>query len=65
MVLVLLLRVGSEVLHSIMGGLSLFCLYYSAQMTDSNMAWHLFIEALKWGGLAATMLYYKTRYLDP
>jgi hypothetical protein len=60
----MLLRIGSEVLHSVMGGLSLFCLFYSAQMSDFNAAWDLFIEALKWGVLASIILHCKSRYLD-
>ena len=60
----LLIRVGTEVLHSVMGGLSLFCLYYSGQVPDFNTARNLYFEALKWGAFALIVLYGKLRYLD-
>jgi len=60
----MLIRVGSEVLHSVMGGLALFCLYYSAQMSDFHVAWHLFVEAIKWGSLATIICCCKSKYLD-
>jgi hypothetical protein len=59
-----LLRVGSEVLHSVMGGMALFCLYYAAQIIDPDVVRGLFFDALKWGVPATIILYCKIKYLD-
>jgi len=60
----LILRVGSEVLHATMGGFALFCLYYAGYVSNPDVARELFIEALKWGGMAAAIVYCKGKYLD-
>lgn len=56
-----LLRLSSQVMHSIMGGVAIFCLYYSTQIPDSG--W-LLIEALKWGMPAAAIVFFQERYLS-
>jgi hypothetical protein len=50
----LLLRVGSLVFHSVMGGMAVFCLIYAVILPDAG--W-LMIQALKWGGLATAVFY--------
>ena len=57
----LLLRVGSLVFHSVMGGIGVFCLIYAAILPDAG--W-LMIQALKWFGLASAVAYFQHRYLD-
>ena len=64
MLAALLLRVGSEVLHSVMGGLALFCLFYAGRVRDPDAVAHLVFEALKWGAFASVILYCKLKYLD-
>lgn len=60
----LLLRLSSQVMHAVMGGTTVFCLWYAAMVTDHDLALSLFIDALKWGGAGATILYFQHRYLD-
>ena len=58
-----ILRVGSEVLHSVMGGMFMLCLYYACKMSDPDVVRYLILDALQWGGLAAAVLYCKIKYL--
>jgi hypothetical protein len=58
-----LLRVGSQVLSAIMGGMAIFCLYYAAKVPNFDAAWWLLGKALIWGGLASAIVYCKKRYL--
>jgi len=60
----MLIRVGTLVLHSVMGGMAVFCLYYAGKIPNFDGAWQLFIEALKWGWFALVILYYQGKYLD-
>lgn len=60
----LLLRVASDMLHSLMGGMCVFCLYYAAQLPDHDVVGTLILAALKWGACAAALLYYKSKYLE-
>jgi hypothetical protein len=61
---VMMLRVGSEFLHAMMGGFALFCLYYAGKVPDPDLVRSLIIEALKWGGLASVIVYCKGKYFD-
>jgi hypothetical protein len=47
-----------------MGGMCVFCLYYAANVADPDMVWHLLLNALQWGVLAAAVLYCKIKYLE-
>jgi hypothetical protein len=60
----LLLRVSSLVLHSVMGGMAVFCLVYACYISDPDLVRYLIGEALKWGLSAAVILYCQCRYLD-
>jgi hypothetical protein len=60
----LLIRVGSQVLSAMMGGIAVFCLYYAAQLSDPDVVRWLFADALKWGGCATAIVYFQGRYLD-
>jgi hypothetical protein len=60
----LLIRVSSQLLSSVMGGMALFCLYYAAQLSDPDMVRYLFLGALKWGGCAMAIVYFQGKYLD-
>ena len=59
-----LLRISSQPLSAIMGGMAVFCLYYVAQVPDPDLARWLFIDALKWGGLATVVVQCQAKYLD-
>jgi hypothetical protein len=59
-----LIRISSQVISSIMGGMFVFCLYYAAQLPDYNAVWSLFLDALKWGGGATAIVYFQVKYLD-
>jgi hypothetical protein len=61
---VILIRLSSKLLSSIMGGMAVFCLFYAAHLPDFNAAWHLFMDALKWGGCATAIVYFQGKYLD-
>jgi hypothetical protein len=56
-----LLRVGSEALHGIMGGITVFCLIYADLYPF--LAEHLLKYVLFFGPLAAAVAYFKERYL--
>jgi hypothetical protein len=60
----LLIRLGSEVMHSILGGMAIFCLWYAAQASDFHLVCYLFVDALKWGGCATAIVYFKGKYLE-
>jgi hypothetical protein len=59
-----LLRLGSQVLSTLMGGAAVFCLYYAGQVPDYNVALVLIGDALVWGGLATAIVYCQNKYLD-
>jgi hypothetical protein len=59
-----LIRVGSQAMSAIMGGIAVFCLYYAAQLPDYDVVRYLFIDGLKWGGAAALIVYFQGKYLD-
>jgi hypothetical protein len=59
-----LLRISSQVLSALMGGVALFCLYYAAQLPDYNGVLYLFTEAVEWGGFATAIVYFRGKYLD-
>lgn len=56
-----LLRVGSEMLHAVMGGIAVFCLIYADLYPF--LAAHLLKYALFFGPLAVAVAYFKERYL--
>jgi hypothetical protein len=58
-----IVRVSSQLLSSIMGGMAIFCLYYAASLPDPQIVRLLFGEALKWGGLASAIVYCQGKYL--
>ena len=60
----ILIRVSTIAIHSMMGGMAVFCLYYAAQIPDANLVRYLLFDALKWGGLATIVLYCQKKYLD-
>ena len=59
-----LLRVCSIVLHSIMGGMCLFNLYYAGIVSDPALIRFLILNALIWGGVAGAILFYQLKYLE-
>ena len=59
-----LLRISSQVLSAIMGGMAIFCLYYDGQVSYPDLARWLLIDALKWGGLATVIVQCQARYLE-
>ena len=61
------LRISAKLMHSLMGGFALFCLYYAAYTAHLGLvpfAWYLMKYALLWGGLASAVLYFQLKYLD-
>ena len=59
-----LLRITSQLLHAILGGMAVFCLYYAAVGHDNyDLVRYCLLEALKWGGAAGLVLYFKEKYL--
>ena len=60
----ILLRVSSQLLSMIMGGMAVFCLYYAGQLSDYNTVCYLLTMTLKFGGGAAAIVYFQGKYLD-
>jgi hypothetical protein len=60
----ILFYLASRVCSALMGGVALFCLYYAGKVPDSNAVVSLLINALIWGGCAATIVYFQGRYLN-
>jgi hypothetical protein len=59
-----IISLSSQVLSSIMGGVGIFCLYYSWRASKYEIALHLFINGLIWGGLGSVIAYCQKRYFD-
>ena len=64
MLAVIILRLSSQLLHSIMGGIAVFCLYYAAALSDSDLVLDLVVEAFKFGGMAIIIAYLQGKYLN-
>jgi hypothetical protein len=60
----LLLRLGSQVVSAIMGGMAVFSLFYAGRVHDYNFVRDLLIHGLIYGGGATAIVYLKSRYLD-
>ncbi len=60
----LLLRVSSQVMSAIMGGMAVFCLFYAGRVPDYNLVRDLLIHTLMYGGGATAIVHFKGRYLD-
>ena len=61
---IFLLRIGSQVLSATMGGFSVFFLYYTGKVTNSDVAWQLFGNAVVLGGLATAIVYCQNKWLN-
>jgi hypothetical protein len=59
-----LLRISSQLMSALMGGLAVFCLYYAARLSDPDTVRLLLVDALKWGGFATAIVYFQGKYLD-
>jgi hypothetical protein len=60
----ILIRIGSQALSAMMGGMAVFCLYYAGQLSDPDLVRYFFVDALKWGLPALAIVYCQGRYLD-
>ena len=60
----IIIYISSQLLSSIMGGMAVFCLYYACQLSDPDVVLYFLIQAVKWGGPAAAIVYFQGRYLD-
>lgn len=58
-----LLNSASRVLSATMGGMAVFSLYYAAVLPEPHSVCLMLAEALKWGGLATTIVYCQDKYL--
>ena len=56
---ILLLRWSSQVLSAMLGGMAVFCLYYTVVLGDPS----LFILVIKFGGSAIAIVYCQNKYL--
>jgi hypothetical protein len=57
-------RLSSQAMSAIIGGMAIFNLYYAGQVSDHDFALSLFLGALQWGGLATAVVYFQGKYLD-
>jgi hypothetical protein len=60
----ILFYLASRVFSALMGGAAVFCLYYAGKVSDPNTVGSLLINALIWGGCAATIVYFQGKYLN-
>jgi len=56
---ILLLRWSSQVLSAMLGGMAVFCLYYTVMLGDLS----LFTLVIKFGGPAIVIVYCQNKYL--
>ena len=59
-----ILRIGSQALSGILGGMAVFCLCYAAWLPDPELVRDLLLKALLSGGAATVIVYCQRRYLD-
>ena len=59
-----LLRTTSSLLHSLMGGMAVFCLIYAAILPDPETVASLLLQGGQWGVLAWFVLYFRCKYLE-
>jgi hypothetical protein len=59
-----ILRAGSQALSAAMGGMAVFCLYYTGQVAEPDFAWDLFTNTLIMGGLATSIVFCQNKYLN-
>jgi hypothetical protein len=59
----ILMRISSQLLSAVMGGMAVFCLYYATILPDCDTVWFLLAYALKFGGGATAIVYFQGRYL--
>jgi hypothetical protein len=55
-----LLHWSSQILSVILGGMAVFCLYFTVVLDDSS----LFMEVMKFGGSAIAIVYFQGKYLS-
>ena len=60
----LLLRLGSHVMFAIIGGMTVFCLFYAGRVHHHDLVRDLLIYTLIYDGGAKAIVYFKSRYLD-
>jgi hypothetical protein len=60
----LFLRVSSHTLSTAMGGFAIFFLYYTGKVTNPDVAWQLFGNALILGGFATAIVYCRNKWLN-
>jgi hypothetical protein len=58
------MRLSSQVLSAIMGGMAVCCLYFAAVLPDAHAVCLMLAETLKWGGLASAIVYCQGKYLN-
>jgi hypothetical protein len=56
---ILLLRWSSQVLSAMLGGMAVFCLFYTVVLADPS----LFTLVIKFGGPAIAIVYCQDKYL--
>jgi hypothetical protein len=57
-----LVRISSQVLQLLLGGLGVFCLYYAALLPEVTGT--LLLQATLYGGLASTIVFFQGKYLS-
>ena len=55
-----IIRVSSQIISGMLGGMAVFCLYYAAWLSNPI----LLGKALILGGAATVVVYFQDRYLD-
>jgi hypothetical protein len=58
-----IIRVSTQILAAMLGGMPVFCLYYAGWLPNGNIVRLLLCKALIWRGAATILVYCQGKYL--
>jgi low affinity Fe/Cu permease len=60
----LIMRVSSQILSALLGGMAVFCLFYAGEVANAESAWQLLANTAICGGLATGIVFCQNKYLN-
>ncbi len=60
----LLMYLATQLLHSILGGVAVFFLFYAARVSDHQTTLILLLYAFEYGGFAFAIVYFQGKYFQ-
>lgn len=60
----MLFRLASQVLHSVLGGMAIFCFYYAAQISNPDWVDVILFKGALWGIAGWVVLFFQCKYLE-